>query len=37
LLAAELVVDSEITSVNPADVSLARFSGSIETIERTGF
>jgi sarcosine oxidase subunit beta len=37
LLAAELVVDREITSVNPADVSLARFSGSIETIERTGF
>jgi sarcosine oxidase subunit beta len=37
LLAAELILDGEIGSVNPADVSLARFSGPIESIERTGF
>jgi sarcosine oxidase subunit beta len=37
LLAAELILDSEITSLNPADVSLTRFSRSIEAIERTGF
>lgn len=37
LLAAELIVDGKISSVNPADLSLARFSGPIESIERTGF
>lgn len=37
LLAAELIIDGEIRSVNPGEVSLARFSGQIETIERTGF
>jgi glycine/D-amino acid oxidase-like deaminating enzyme len=37
LLAAELIVDGKISSVNPADVGLARFSGPIELIERTGF
>jgi sarcosine oxidase, subunit beta len=37
LLAAELILDGKISSVNAADVSLARFSGPIESIERTGF
>ena len=37
LLAAELILDGEIRSVDPADVSLARLSGPIESIERTGF
>jgi sarcosine oxidase subunit beta len=37
LLAAELILDGKIRSVDPADVSLARFSGPIESIERTGF
>ena len=37
LLAAELILDGKVSSVNPADVSLARFSGPIESIERTGF
>lgn len=37
LLAAELIIDGKISSVNPADVGLARFSGPIESIERTGF
>lgn len=37
LLAAELILDGKITSVNAADVSLARFSGPIESSERTGF
>jgi glycine/D-amino acid oxidase-like deaminating enzyme len=37
LLAAELILDGKISSVNPADVSLARFAGPIESIERTGF
>jgi glycine/D-amino acid oxidase-like deaminating enzyme len=37
LLAAELILDGEIRSVNPADVSLARFSRPIEPVERTGF
>jgi glycine/D-amino acid oxidase-like deaminating enzyme len=37
LLAAELILDGRITSVNPDDVSLARFSGPIDPIERTGF
>jgi sarcosine oxidase, subunit beta len=37
LLAAELILDGRITSVNPDDVSLARFSGPIDQIERTGF
>ena len=37
LLAAELILDGEIRSVNPADVSLARFSRPIESVERTGF
>jgi hypothetical protein len=37
LLAAELIVDGKISFVNPADVSLARFSGPIESVERTGF
>lgn len=37
LLASELILDGEIRSVNPADVSLARFSRPIESVERTGF
>lgn len=37
LLAAELILDGEITSLTPADVSLARFLGSIQEFERTGF
>ena len=37
LLAAELILDGKISSVNAADVSLARFSGPVESIERTGF
>jgi glycine/D-amino acid oxidase-like deaminating enzyme len=37
LLAAELIIDGKISSVNPADVSLARLSAPIESIERTGF
>jgi sarcosine oxidase subunit beta len=37
LLAAELILEGKISSVNAADVSLARFSGPIESIERTGF
>jgi hypothetical protein len=37
LIAAELILDGKISSVNPAKVSLARFSGPIESIERTGF
>jgi glycine/D-amino acid oxidase-like deaminating enzyme len=37
LLAAELILDGEIASLTPADVSLARFSGSIQEFERTGF
>jgi sarcosine oxidase, subunit beta len=37
LLAAELVLDGRITSLDPAPVSLARFSTAIEPIERTGF
>ena len=37
LLAAELIIEGKISSVNPADVSLARLSGPTESIERTGF
>jgi sarcosine oxidase subunit beta len=37
LLAAELILDGRITSVNTDDLSLARFSGPIDPIERTGF
>lgn len=37
LFAAELILDGEINSLTPADVSLARFSGSIQEFERTGF
>jgi len=37
LLATELIVDGKITSLDPTAVSLARFSGSIETVEHTGF
>jgi sarcosine oxidase, subunit beta len=37
LLAAELILDGKISSVNPADVSLVRFAGPIESIEQTGF
>jgi sarcosine oxidase, subunit beta len=37
LLTAELILDGRITSVNPDDVSLARFCGPIDSIERTGF
>jgi glycine/D-amino acid oxidase-like deaminating enzyme len=37
LLAAELIVDDKITSLDPAAVSIARFSGQIEAIEHTGF
>jgi len=37
LPAAELIVEGKIRSVNPADVSLVRFSGPIESIEHTGF
>jgi sarcosine oxidase subunit beta len=37
LLATELILDGKISSLNPADVSLARFSGPMESIERTGF
>jgi glycine/D-amino acid oxidase-like deaminating enzyme len=37
LLAAELILDGTITSVNPADVSIGRFSRPIESVERTGF
>lgn len=37
LFAAELILDGEINSLTPADVSLARFSVSIQEFERTGF
>jgi sarcosine oxidase subunit beta len=37
LLASELIVDGRISSIDPADVSLARFSEPIDTVERTGF
>jgi glycine/D-amino acid oxidase-like deaminating enzyme len=37
LLAAELIIDGEVSSINAADVSLARFLGPIDEIERTGF
>jgi glycine/D-amino acid oxidase-like deaminating enzyme len=37
LLAAELIVDDKITSLDPAAVSIARFSEQIEAIEHTGF
>jgi sarcosine oxidase subunit beta len=37
LLAAELVLDGVITSLDPAPLSLARFSGPMESIEQTGF
>ena len=35
-LAAELILDGEITPLTPADVSLARFSGLIQEFEPTG-
>jgi len=37
LLAAELILDDAISSLDPADVSLGRFLGPIDAIERTGF
>jgi glycine/D-amino acid oxidase-like deaminating enzyme len=37
LLAAELIVDGKISSLDPARVSLARFSGQVEAMEHTGF
>jgi glycine/D-amino acid oxidase-like deaminating enzyme len=37
LLAAELIIEGKVSSVNPADVSLARLSGPIESVEHTGF
>jgi glycine/D-amino acid oxidase-like deaminating enzyme len=37
LLAAELIIEGKISSVNPADVNLAHVSGPIESTERTGF
>jgi sarcosine oxidase, subunit beta len=37
LLAAELVLDGAISSLDPAPLSLARFSRPMESIEQTGF
>jgi sarcosine oxidase subunit beta len=37
LLAAELLLDGGISSLDPVPLSLARFSGSMESIEQTGF
>jgi sarcosine oxidase subunit beta len=37
LLATELIVEDRISSIDAADVSLARFSEPIDTVERTGF
>jgi glycine/D-amino acid oxidase-like deaminating enzyme len=37
LLAVELILDGKISSANAADVNLGRFSGPVESIERTGF
>jgi hypothetical protein len=37
LLAAELIVDGAITSIDPDPVSLDRFSRPMATVERTGF
>jgi sarcosine oxidase subunit beta len=37
LLAAELVVDGRIASLDAAPISLARFSGPVQSIEGTGF
>jgi glycine/D-amino acid oxidase-like deaminating enzyme len=37
LVATELIVDGQISSIDPADVSLARFSEPIDMVERTGF
>ena len=37
LLAAELIVDGKITSIDPDPLSLERFSRPIATVERTGF
>jgi sarcosine oxidase subunit beta len=37
LVAAELVVDGRISSIDPEDVSLTRFSEQIDSVERTGF
>jgi sarcosine oxidase subunit beta len=37
LLATELIVNGQLNSIDPADVSLARFSEPIDTVEQTGF
>jgi sarcosine oxidase subunit beta len=37
LIATELIVDGNVRSIDPADVSLARFSGPARSVEGTGF
>ncbi len=37
LLSAELIVGGQIDSLEPDEVSLARFSGRVQTVEQTGF
>jgi sarcosine oxidase subunit beta len=37
LLASELIVDGGISSIDPGELSLARFSKALESVERTGF
>jgi len=37
LLAAQLIVDGRINSIDPDPLGLERFSGPIATVERTGF
>jgi glycine/D-amino acid oxidase-like deaminating enzyme len=37
LLATELILDEQIDSLEPDEVSLARFSGRIQAVEQTGF
>ena len=37
LLAAELIVDGQIESLEPDEVGLARFSGRVQPVEQTGF
>lgn len=37
LVAAELIVDGRISSLDPNEVSLERFSKPIESVEQTGF
>jgi len=37
LLAAELILEGSISSLDPNELSLARFSKRIESVEQTGF